>query len=100
MRGEELPKNYYPVMLPVRDDVVKLYTNIAADGISSDRLYLRLADDRYNYCRFRTALEALRQLGLVTVSSADSAVKRVSVTQKADLGSAPILLELHRKIQA
>lgn len=100
VRGEELPQNYYPVMLPVRDDVVKLYTNIAADGISSDRLYLRIADERYNYCRFRTALEALRQLGLVTVSAADSTVKRVNVTQKADLDSAPILLELRKKIKA
>lgn len=97
MRDEELPKNYYASMLPVRGDVVKLYANISAEGIGSDRLYLKLMDERYNYCRFRTALEALRQLGLVTVSAADGKIRRVRVTQKADLDSAPILIKLKEK---
>lgn len=97
LRGEELPRNYYPVMLPSRDDVVKIYKGIPEDGISLDTLYIRLADPKINYCRFRTSVEALRQLGLVRVKTSDSNITRVKGAQKTDLNSAPILVSLREK---
>ena len=97
-RSEELPDNYYPSMLPSRDTTVKIYKAIPNDGIPSDTLFMKLADPRLNYCRFCVALEALRQLGIITVSSANSLVSRVKVTQKTDLDSAPILISLKEKI--
>ena len=98
LRGEELPKNYYSHMYPKRDDVVKIYKSIPDQGICTDTLYIRLNDPNINYCKFCAAAEALRQLGLVTVSSAESKIKRVKVTQKADLDSAPVLVSLRSRL--
>ncbi|MBR4626293.1 MAG: single-stranded-DNA-specific exonuclease RecJ [Ruminococcus sp.] len=97
MRGEELPAAYYPSMLPDRSEVVKIYKGIPDGGISMDTLYLRLKDPSLNYCKFCTAAEALRQLGLIKLSSADLTVERVPVTAKADLNSAPVLVSLRGK---
>ncbi|WP_024860193.1 single-stranded-DNA-specific exonuclease RecJ [Ruminococcus flavefaciens] len=98
LRGEELPKNYYSHMNPTRDDVVKIYKAIPEQGICTDTLYIKLNDPKINYCKFCVAAEALRQLGLVTVSSAESKIKRVKVTQKADLDSAPVLVSLRSRL--
>ena len=98
MRGEELPQNYYPSMYPSRDDVVKIYKAIPGGGICMDTLYIRLNARNINYCKFRISAEALRQLGLVSVSCADGAIKRISVTQKAELDSAPVLASLRSRL--
>lgn len=94
LRDEALPKNYYPSMLPRREDAVKIYKAIPDGGIASDNLYINLNDKNINYCKFCVSLEALRQLGLITVSAQDSRIKRSKVTQKADLDSAPVLVKL------
>ena len=99
IRSEQLPANYYPSMLPERNDVVQIYKGIPDGGICTDTLYLRLGDPRINYCKFNAAIEALRQLGLVNCSSADSTVSRVKVSQKAELNSAPILVSLREHIK-
>ena len=93
-RNEKLPANYYAAMLPERDDVVRLYKAIPDGGINSDALYLRLADQRMNYCRFCVAVEALRELGLVGVTSSDQRIAKLPVTRKADLDKAPVLARL------
>lgn len=98
LRDEELPEKYYPVMFPSRDDVVKIYKGIPDDGINLDTLYIRLSDPQINYCRFRTSVEALRQLGLIKYSVSDSNISKVRVTNKTDLNSAPILVSLKEKI--
>ena len=98
LRGEELPKSYYSHMYPQREDVVKIYKSIPDNGICMDTLYIKLNDSNINYCKFCAAAEALRQLGLVTVSCAESKIKRVRVTQKADLGSAPVLVSLKSRL--
>ena len=98
MRGEELPKNYYPSMYPSRDDAVKIYKSVPEGGINTDTLYIRLNDRSINYCKFCVSLEALRQLGLVSVSGSDSMIKRISVTHKADLDSAPVLVSLRSRL--
>ncbi|MCR4639663.1 single-stranded-DNA-specific exonuclease RecJ [Ruminococcus sp.] len=98
LRGEELPKNYYSHMYPKRDDVVKIYKAIPDQGICMDTLYIKLNDPNINYCKFCAAAEALRQLGLVAVSCAESKIQRVNVTQKADLDSAPVLVSLRSRL--
>ena len=98
MRGEDLPQNYYPSMYPSRDDVIKIYKSIPDRGINTDTLYIRISDRNINYCRFCISVEALRQLGLVSVSCADSMIKRINVTQKADLDSAPVLVSLRSRL--
>lgn len=94
--GEQLPKNYYPSMLPSRDDAVKIYKNIPDDGVNSDTLYLRLKDPKLNYCKFSMAVEALRQLDLIKITSADSKITKVKTERKADLSSAPVLASLRK----
>ena len=98
LRGEELPKNYYPSMNPSRSDVVKIYKAIPEEGVCTDTLYIKLNDASINYCKFCVSIEALRQLGLITVSGADTKIKRVRVSQKADLDSAPVLVSLRSKL--
>lgn len=96
-RGEELPPRYYASMLSSRDEAVMIYKLIPEDGINTDTLFMRLNNTNINFCRFSVALEAMRQLGLVHVSPAESIVTRVKVSRKADLDSAPILVELREK---
>ena len=98
MRCEELPKNYYPSMNPSRDDVVKIYKAIPDSGVCSDTLYIKLNDRNINYCKFCVSIEALRQLGLVTVSCSDKKIKRVRVSQKSDLDSAAVLVLLRDRL--
>lgn len=99
VRGEELPGNYYPSMLPSREMAAKIYKSIPENGIPMDTLYLRLGDEHINYCRFLVAAEAMRQLGLAEISFPESVIKRTKVTGKTDLNSAPILMELRAKIK-
>ena len=71
----------------------------ADGGICSDTLYIKLNDRNINYCKFCVSVEALRQLGLITVSCSDSRIAKVRVTQKADLDSAPVLVSLRSRTQ-
>lgn len=98
MRSEELPAGYYPVMLPNRNTALRIYSGIPESGINSDELYIKLMDEKLNYCRFCTAVEALRELGIIAVSSKDGRLFRLPVTKKNDLASAPILLRLSSMI--
>ena len=98
MRGEELPENYYRNMLPSRDDTVRIYRNIPDSGIAFDKLYMKFCP-ALNYCKFCVAVEALRQLEIVTVSFADSVVKKTVTNKKSDLASAPVLVALMEKIK-
>lgn len=97
MRGEELPENYYRSMLPTRDETAGIYKCIPDSGIVSDLLYMKFCP-ALNYCKFSVAVEALRQLGIVTVSFSDSVIKRVRTSGKSDLSSAPVLVALREKI--
>lgn len=99
MRGESLPKNYYPIMMPSRDTVKKIYMCIPDNGISADRLFMKLNDQKLNYCRFCVSVEALRQLGLIVFSSSGNMLKKVNVSGKADLYSAPVLVNLSEKLK-
>lgn len=98
MRNEKLPDNYYVSMLPSRDMAVKIYKNIPENGINSDILFFSLKDTDINYCRFRFAVEAMKQLGLVEVSSENSVIKRIKDAPRTDLNSAPVLAGLREKI--
>ncbi len=98
MRGEELPKNYYPSMYPSREEAVKIYKAIPENGISLDRLYISLTGKSINYCKFRFAIEAFRELGLVKMNASDFGVSRVKVSAKTDLYSAPVLEKLRSRL--
>ncbi|MDE6834722.1 MAG: single-stranded-DNA-specific exonuclease RecJ [Ruminococcus sp.] len=96
-RGEELPDNYYPAMLPNRNEAVMIYKAISGAGISSDKLYMKFCP-KINYCKFSIAIEALRQLGIITISSCDSVIRRTVTDKKSDFYSAPVISALMEKI--
>lgn len=96
-RNEEIPENYYAAMYPTRDMTASIYKHIPDEGIASDVLFIRLNDPKINYCRFCVAVESMRQLGLISVSSADSVIKRVKNAPRTDLNSAPILVSIRDK---
>lgn len=97
-RGEEIPVNYYPAMYPTRDMIAEIYKHIVNEGIISDVLYIRLNAPDINYCRFCVAVEAMRQLGLISISSADSVIKRINNAPHTDINSAPVLVSIRDKL--
>jgi single-stranded-DNA-specific exonuclease len=94
-----MPVNYYRQMLPVRDDVVKIYLGIPENGININKLFLLVHSRKMNYCKFLVAVEALRQLGLISYTSESNSISRIRTTGKADLQSAPILMEINAKMK-
>jgi single-stranded-DNA-specific exonuclease len=99
LRHEIMPVNYYRQMLPVRDDVVKIYLGIPENGININKLFLLVHSRKMNYCKFLVAVEALRQLGLISYTSESNSISRIRTTGKADLQSAPILMEINAKMK-
>ena len=97
-RGEQLPDNHYPWMLPSREAFTKIYKGIPESGIPMETLYIQLGDPKINYCCFCVAAEALRQLGLVRLAPAGQILSRIKVTHKAQLDSAPVLVSLREKL--
>lgn len=91
MRGEELPPGYYPVMLPNRNTAMKIYAAIPPDGIDADKLYLKIMDEKLNYCRYCITVEAFRELGIINISSKDNKIRRLPVKEKKDFASATVI---------
>lgn len=100
LRNEPLQKNYYPSMYPVRDEVKKIYLCIPDEGINTETLYIRISRSGLNYCKFCVAIEALRQLKLIDISSQDGSIRKLKAEKKADLLSAPILASLKNKLDS
>ncbi|MBD5159468.1 MAG: single-stranded-DNA-specific exonuclease RecJ, partial [Ruminococcus sp.] len=96
MRGEELPENYYSAMLPTREEAVMIYKSISGAGISSDKLFMKFSP-KISYCKFLFAVEALRQLGIITVSTSDNVIKKTVTNKKSDFYSAPVISALMKK---
>ena len=97
MRSEELPQAYYPVMLPNRNTAMKIYAAIPHDGISADKLYLQIMDEKLNYCRFCTVIEAFRELGIISMSS--NRIYKIPVKEKKDFASAAVISTLGSMIR-
>lgn len=94
MRGEDLPAGYYPVMFPGKNTVQKFYSGIPNGGIGFEELYIKIADERLNYCRFCVAAEAFREMGIIKISAKDNRIYKVSSSNLNKLSSAPVLLRL------
>ncbi len=91
-RGEKLPNiNFYRKMLPSQQEAASIYKVLTATGSSPEKLFMKLNLPNINFAKFCCTIEAFRQLGLVSVSSAGQTVSKVSVSKKANLFSAPVL---------
>lgn len=94
MRGETLPKNYYPSMLPNRDEAIVIYKRITDKGISGDVLSYLIKAPAVNHCKLLIALEAMRESGIVGWNSEGDTYKLIKVDKKVDLMDAPVLRKL------
>ena len=98
-RGEKLPNlNFYKKMLPSQQEAALIYKSIPEKGINHERLFMKLNAPDMNFAKFSAAVEAFRQLGLITVSDGGQYITKAAVTRKADLFSAPVLAFLRQVI--
>lgn len=98
LRDENLPRNYYGSMLPLRNEAADIYIKIPSGGINIDALFASLRRPDINYCKFCVALEALRELKLISWSSDGMRVSRLKAEKRVDLQSAPVLYKLRAAI--
>ena len=98
-RGEKLPNiNFYRRMLPTQQEAACIYKSIPDKGISPERLFMKLNAPDINFAKFSAAIEAFRQLGLISISAGGQLINKMAVSKKADLFSAPVLAFLRQVI--
>ena len=98
-RGEKLPNiNYYKQMFPSQKEAAYVYKCIPDKGINPERLFMKLDAQEINYAKFSCIIEAFRQLGLISVSSAGQFIMKNKVTSRSDLFSAPVLAFIRQVI--
>ena len=98
-RGEKLPNiNYYKHMCPSQKEAAYVYRCIPEKGINPERLFIKLGAQDINYAKFSCIIEAFRQLGLISVSSAGQFIMKNKVTSRSDLFSAPVLAFIRQVI--
>lgn len=91
-RGEKLPNiNYYKRMFPTKDEASVIYRSIPSNGISIEKLFMKISSPNINFAKLCVVAEAFRQLGLVSFSSSAQTITKQNVKSKTDLFSAPIL---------
>lgn len=98
LRNEKISLAECQRLRPVRDEVAAIYKRIPDEGIASETLFSKMKQNVFNYGKFLVAVEAMRQLGLITYTASNDRILRCRVTQKVDLMSAPILLRLNTMI--
>lgn len=98
MRDEELAMAEYRKIFPMRNEVAAIYKRIPDEGISFESLFAKMKHDVVNYGKFSVAVEAMRQLSLISYTPSDQKIIRLKVNNKVDLMSAPVLLRIKNKI--
>lgn len=99
MRGEKLSINNYKLLMPLRNETAAIYKRIPENGITFDSLFSKMNHCTINYGKFSTAIEAMRQLKLISYSPSTGKILRLDVHNKVDLMSAPILADLDKIVK-
>lgn len=97
LRNEPISNDDYSNVTPIRNEVAAIYKRIPNEGISASLLFSKMNQDIINYGKFLTAVEAMRQLGLISYNAYNNKIARMDVHNKVDLLSAPILNYLNQK---
>jgi len=99
MNGKDLPEAFLKRILPERAELVNAYKAISqAKTISFDSLYSLLRGADMNYCKLRLMLDAFCEKKLVSFTASDQMIKILPVTEKVDLESAEVLVNLRNKL--
>lgn len=97
MRGDGISKQLKQRIVPVREDLIKVYTAIPVKGsILEDALFSLLCfdTDTMNYCKLKFCLDIFIQLGLIVFDATNGKISRLPVVRKVDLETAALLQEL------
>ncbi len=100
-RGENIAPAVLKRMLPDRGELGNVYRQIAAKQKASfDVIFGAVCSDSMNYCKFRIALDAFSELGLIKTDIYSEIIEIIPTNQKADLENSAILSRLKRLISA
>lgn len=95
-RKETLPKAYYQAIAPSRTECITVYKTVTENKISVEKLAMQMNRIGMNYCKFRICLDIFAELGLMELTEGEQFVKRLPVTQKAELHNSEILSQLEQ----
>lgn len=100
-RGERINAAVLPHMLPDRNELAAVYTHIPKSGKTSfDAVFGEVCSETLNYCKFRIALDAFTELGLIKTDICSEIIELVPASGKVDLMDSQILSELKNMITA
>ena len=98
-RREPVRKELLPRILPERPELEAVYLAVPQKGAATfDSVYAAVCSDELNYCKFRIALDAFAELGLVETDIYAERVRRLPVKKKADLEDSEILSDLKKAV--
>lgn len=95
LRNERLTPKLAARILPAREIAAAIYKRIPDEGITAEILFSRLNRESVNYGQFLSAVEAMRQSGLIMFTPSDRRIRRIEVKNKVDLMAAPIIASLN-----
>jgi single-stranded-DNA-specific exonuclease len=100
LRKEKLPLNFYRRMLPTRNELIRVYTNLGTVQISLDSLFARFVNEDFNYCKLKICIDVFVELDLVNFNPFLNTVKRKNNPAKCDLLNSKTLNDLKSLIKA
>ncbi len=93
-RGEELPKNYYQNMIPVRKEFEAIYQAVTEKPVTAEKLAAPMMQKGINYCKLLIALDVFTETGLMARNFRTGEIYRLPVREKINLEDSAVLKEL------
>lgn len=97
-RGETLPKAYYQVMCPDRDELVSVYKEIAGSIHNKETLYMSVASEKMNFCKLSLCVDIFTELEFVKTDYFSQAVTYIKNPVKKNIDSSSVLQDLKSKL--
>ncbi len=97
-RGEVLPKAYYQVMCPDRDELVSVYKEIAGSIHNKETLYMSVASEKMNFCKLSLCVDIFTELEFVKTDYFSQAVTYIKNPVKKNIDSSSVLQDLKSKL--
>ncbi len=98
MRGEPVPKAFLSRGVPDREELVAVYQRLSRRPQPVETVFMRLASESMNYCKYRLCLEIFRELNLVQFQSGFQRIQTIPAS-KTDLTASPLYRRLHAELE-
>lgn len=100
MRGEALPAAFIRKIIPDRNELVSVYKYLnSVQQTSLDNLFMRLADDKMNYCKLHICIDIFADKGLIDFKPATMKIKIQPVSKRVDLEDSQTLVKLNSMLE-